>query len=92
MRLSNAIYKAFFFVIRRCDVPLKDQTSGQYFKTTLNFVKKASKIDDLVKGFQMFASERYSKPRCRGRYRKLTGKVTRYYKWAKKITAVQKYG
>ena len=86
MRLSNAIYKAFFYVIRRCDVSIEDQTSGKYFKSTLNFVRRAQNIDDLIRGFQMFANERYHKPRCQARHGKLTGKVTRFYKWAKKIT------
>lgn len=86
-RISNAIYKSFFYVIRRCDVSLEDQTSGKYFKKTLEFVANGEVIDDLIKGFNMFTKERYSKPRCLARQRKLSGKVTRYLKWSKKITS-----
>ena len=52
-RLKNAIWKSFYFVVRRCDVPIEDQTSGKFFKTTYQFVKRSKQIDDLIKGFRI---------------------------------------
>ena len=60
-RLKNAIWKSFYFVVRRCDVSLADQTSGKFFKTTYQFVKRSKQIDDLIKGFRISTKLRKTK-------------------------------
>ena len=85
-RTKNAINKAFFGIVRRCDVSIQSQTSGNKFRGTLFQLKRATGLQDLDQLFNVFLEEKYDQPRCQARQRKLSNKTSRFLKWAMKQT------
>ena len=89
-RVKNAIRKSFFEIVRRCEVPLKAQKDGKKFRTTYMQLERAKGLGDVIKRFKDFLNEKFDQKRCRARQAKLSGKVTRFLRWAQTQTTAPK--
>ena len=89
-RVKNAIRKSFFEIVRRCEVPLKAQKDGKKFRATYMQLERAKGLGDVIKRFKDFLNEKFDQRRCRARQAKLSGKVTRFLRWAQTQTTAPK--